>query len=214
MDPPFKVERLPDMQESAGRVRFFARDMTPVEERKGLWRLPKPHSSLLPVASLYNKNYFDTIVVAQAKAKRLSIAFDHAAECLWVESALVPSRGQLLVIIVLPNPLEPQAAGMPRGMEALIIPPEEPQSTQAEEIDKDQAEGAIAIKNLRKKPTIHLSKLKASTDSKAVTPEREFQATNLQAGDILQFYENDGIHVTEGGIAIMAVRYKTEELQG
>ncbi|KAL8325271.1 hypothetical protein RB597_008507 [Gaeumannomyces tritici] len=212
MDPPFKVERLPGMRESADRIRFSTRDMTPVEERGGLWRLPKPRLSLLPVDPLYNR--FNTDIIAQAKAKGLSITFDRALECLWVESALVPSKGQMLVIIVLPNPLEPQAAGMPRGMEALISTPEELQSTQAEDIDKDQVEGAIAIKNLRKKPTIHLSKLKASTDSKAVTPEREFHSINLQTGDILQLYENDGIHVTDGGIAIMAVRYKTEELHG
>ncbi|KAL8296192.1 hypothetical protein RB600_001602 [Gaeumannomyces tritici] len=213
MDPPFKIESLPDMRESAGRVRFSARDMTPVEERGGLWRLPMSHLPLLqPVALLYNRDYFNTIVVAQAKAKGLSITFDHGLECLWVENALVPSKGQMLVIIVLPKPLEPQAAGVPvpRGMETLIH--EEPRSTQTEEIDGDQVEGAIAIKNLRKNPTIYLSKPKASTDSKAITPERELQPINLQAGDILQLYENDGIHVTDGGIAIMAVRYKTEEL--
>ncbi|KAL8290944.1 hypothetical protein RB600_006424 [Gaeumannomyces tritici] len=221
MDPPFKIERLPDMRESAGRVRFSARDMTPVEERGGLWRLPMSHLPLLqPVALLYNRDYFNTIVVAQAKARGLSITFDHGLECLWVENALVPSKGQMLVIIVLPKPLEPQAARVPvpRGMETLIH--EEPRSTQTE-IDGDQVEGAIAIKNLRKNPTIYLSKPKASTDSKAitlsadfkaVTPEREFQPINLQTGDILQLYENDGIHVTDGGIAIMAVRYKTEEL--
>ncbi|KAL8318586.1 hypothetical protein RB597_005735 [Gaeumannomyces tritici] len=213
MDPPFKIESLPDMRESAGRVRFSARDMTPVEERGGLWRLPMSHLPLLqPVALLYNRDYFNTIVVAQAKARGLSITFDHGLECLWVENALVPSKGQMLVIIVLPKPLEPQAAGVPvpRGMETLIH--EEPRSTQTEEIDGDQVEGAIAIKNLRKNPTIYLSKPKASTDSKAITPERELQPINLQAGDILQLYENDGIHVTDGGIAIMAVRYKTEEL--
>ncbi|KAL8293819.1 hypothetical protein RB594_003642 [Gaeumannomyces avenae] len=213
MDPPFKIERLPDMRESAGRVRFSARDMTPVEERGGLWRLPMSHLPLLqPVALLYNGDYFNTIVVAQAKARGLSITFDHGLECLWVENALVPSKGQMLVIIVLPKPLEPQAARVPvpRGMETLIH--EEPRSTQTEEIDGDQVEGAIAIKNLRKNPTIYLSKPKASTDSKAITPERELQPINLQAGDILQLYENDGIHVTDGGIAIMAVRYKTEEL--
>ncbi|KAL8325978.1 hypothetical protein RB597_008999 [Gaeumannomyces tritici] len=201
------------MRESAGRVRFSARDMTPVEERGGLWRLPMSHLPLLqPVALLYNRDYFNTIVVAQAKARGLSITFDHGLECLWVENALVPSKGQMLVIIVLPKPLEPQAAGVPvpRGMETLIH--EEPRSTQTEEIDGDQVEGAIAIKNLRKNPTIYLSKPKASTDSKAITPERELQPINLQAGDILQLYENDGIHVTDGGIAIMAVRYKTEEL--
>ncbi|KAL8329158.1 hypothetical protein RB597_004748 [Gaeumannomyces tritici] len=201
------------MRESAGRVRFSARDMTPVEERGGLWRLPMSHLPLLqPVALLYNRDYFNTIVVAQAKARGLSITFDHGLECLWVENALVPSKGQMLVIIVLPKPLEPQAAGVPvpRGMETLIH--EEPRSTQTEEIDGDQVEGAIAIKNLRKNPTIYLSKPKASTDSKTITPERELQPINLQAGDILQLYENDGIHVTDGGIAIMAVRYKTEEL--
>ncbi|EJT69211.1 hypothetical protein GGTG_13320, partial [Gaeumannomyces tritici R3-111a-1] len=123
MDPPFKIERLPDMRESAGRVCFSARDMTPVEERGGLWRLPMSHLPLLqPVALLYNRDYFNTIVVAQAKAKGLSITFDHGLECLWVENALVPSKGQMLVIIVLPKPLEPQAARVPvpRGMETLI----------------------------------------------------------------------------------------------
>ncbi|EJT68129.1 hypothetical protein GGTG_14293 [Gaeumannomyces tritici R3-111a-1] len=123
MDPPFKIENLLDMRESAGRVRFSARDMTPVEERGGLWRLPMSHLPLLqPVASLYNRDYFNTIVVAQAKARGLSITFDHGLECLWVENALVPSKGQMLVIIVLPKPLEPQAARVPvpRGMETLI----------------------------------------------------------------------------------------------
>ncbi|EJT68662.1 hypothetical protein GGTG_13767 [Gaeumannomyces tritici R3-111a-1] len=59
MDPPFKVERLPGMRESADRVRFSARDMTPVKEGGGLWRLPKSYL-LQPVknlASLYNREY-------------------------------------------------------------------------------------------------------------------------------------------------------------
>ncbi|KAL8310380.1 hypothetical protein RB597_010297 [Gaeumannomyces tritici] len=235
MDLPFKVESLPDMRENAGRVRFSARDMTPVEEREGIWRLPKSYL-LQPVkdlASLYNREYFNTIVVEQAKAKRLSISFDNAMECLWVENDLISSKNQMVVIIVLPKPLEPR---MPRGMEALIDDyptPEEPQrfgadvynnampaaanqqyfnSIQAGGLDGDRVEGAIAIEKLRKNPTISLSKPKASTDSKAITPERDFQPINPHAGDILQLYENDGIHVINGGIAIMVLRYKTKTL--
>ncbi|KAL8330632.1 hypothetical protein RB593_001568 [Gaeumannomyces tritici] len=217
MDPPFEVERLPDIRESAGRVRFFARDMTPVQERRGTWRLPKSYL-LQPVndlALLYNRDYFNTIVVGQAKAKGLSISFDHAMECLWVENALILSKNQMVVIIVLPKPLEPQAARVPRGMEALINDyptPEEPRSIQAEGLDEDQVEGAIAIENLRKNPTISLSKSRISTGPEATTIVRDFQPVDLQAGDILQLYENDGIHVTNGGIAIMALRYKTKTL--
>ncbi|KAL8367165.1 hypothetical protein RB596_009074 [Gaeumannomyces avenae] len=234
MDPPFKVESLPDMRESAGRVRFSARDMTPVEEREGIWRLPKSYL-LQPVkdlASLYNREYFNTIVVEQAKAKRLSISFDNAMECLWVENDLISSKNQMVVIIVLPKPLEPR---MPRGMEALIddYPTPEPQrfgadvynnamlaaanqqhfdSIQAGGLDGDRVEGAIAIEKLRKNPTISLSKPRLSTGPEATTIVRDFQPINPQAGDIFQLYENDGIHVRNGGISIMVLRYKTKTL--
>ncbi|EJT68888.1 hypothetical protein GGTG_13552 [Gaeumannomyces tritici R3-111a-1] len=149
MDPHFEVAHLPDMRESASRVRFFAGDMTPVEGRGGLWRLPKSHRTLLQSVKdlilLYNRNY--------------------------------------------PNL----------------------NNSQTEELNGNQIEGAITIENLRKNPTILLSKPKMSTGSKALTPGREFQPITLQAGDILQLYENDGIHVTNGGIAAVALRYKTEK---
>ncbi|KAL8296233.1 hypothetical protein RB600_001632 [Gaeumannomyces tritici] len=204
MDPHFEIAHLLDMRESASRVRFFAGDMTPVEGRGGLWRLPKSHRTLLQSVKdlilLYNRNYYGTIVIEQAKARGLGVSFDYGLECLWVENALITGENQM-------------ATGVPRGMEALIddcATPKEPQS-QTEELDGNQIEGAIAIENLRKNPTILLSKPKTSTGSKALTPGREFQPITLQAGDILQLYENDGIHVTNGGIAAVALRYKTEK---
>lgn len=49
-----------------------------------------------------------------------------------------------------------------------------------------------------------------NTGPEATTIVRDFQPINPQAGDILQLYEGDGIHVTDGGIAMMVLRYKTK----
>ncbi|KAL8296232.1 hypothetical protein RB600_001632 [Gaeumannomyces tritici] len=144
MDPHFEIAHLLDMRESASRVRFFAGDMTPVEGRGGLWRLPKSHRTLLQSVKdlilLYNRNYYGTIVIEQAKARGLGVSFDYGLECLWVENALITGENQMAVIIVLPKPLEAQAnaasqkTGVPRGMEALIddcATPKEPQRSGA-----------------------------------------------------------------------------------
>ncbi|KAL8383042.1 hypothetical protein RB595_006689 [Gaeumannomyces hyphopodioides] len=211
-----------DMRESANRVRFFAGDMTPVEGREGVWRLPKSHRALLqPVKDLlllYNRNYRGAIL-EQAKASGLGVSFDYdGLDCLWVEHALIPDESEMGVIIVLPKPLEAQASaalrktGVPRGMEALIDDFATPkEQSQTEELDGNQIDGAITIENLRKTPTILLSRPKTSTDSEARTPEREFRSMTLQVGDVLQLFEHDGIHVADGGIAIMLLRYKTEK---
>ncbi|KLU90566.1 hypothetical protein MAPG_10418 [Magnaporthiopsis poae ATCC 64411] len=76
----------------------------------------------------------------------------------------------------------------------------------------DQVEGAIATEQLRKSPTISLSKPNMSIGPESTTIVRDFQPINPQVGDIIQLYENDGIHVTSGGIAMMVFRYTTKTL--